>query len=185
MKKIIVFFCLLGISGCGTGESSAGDYSAKVVSAYQDLPTCNDGRRGHLYYVESTTAFFTCKSGGWQTVNVGNSVYGKIGCMQSMNNIVLTYEAVIFKNGDSFTNCEVFDATSRTQSNYSEYHSYNSSAGKRLECNVGHLTSSGGGFYTITVDSAGVISVNYENYTSGSNSTHIYTPSSCVSNTYE
>lgn len=50
------------------------DWMAYSVGSPSDLPDCTNERIGMLYYVESNAQFYVCKTGGWNSIVIGNSL---------------------------------------------------------------------------------------------------------------
>ena len=50
------------------------DWMAYSVGSPSDLPDCINERIGMLYYVESNAQFYVCKTDGWNSIVVGNSL---------------------------------------------------------------------------------------------------------------
>ena len=86
MKKVIALqFCLLllvsGLSGClGFGEDETtktsdtaeiqADWEVYSVQSVSDLPACNDGTDGRLYYIEAHSQFQTCAMNIWSIIDL-------------------------------------------------------------------------------------------------------------------
>lgn len=85
--KIKTLFVYLLLVSCSSGGGSGGNsvvkpevptqsepWKSHSVEQLSQLPACDEDKLGHLYYVESNLNFQSCKSTGWEVINIGRNI---------------------------------------------------------------------------------------------------------------
>ena len=86
LVPIVVLLLLMGVGGYAffnqqvaneDGEddpddtgTTLGDWEVYSVASSDGLPDCEDATQGRLYFVESESAFYVCKSNGWMFIDL-------------------------------------------------------------------------------------------------------------------
>jgi hypothetical protein len=66
--SIATLFAIL--SGCGATEDSTLAHNSFAVATEAELPTCDETREGHLYYIKGDGSFRSCESSVWTALSI-------------------------------------------------------------------------------------------------------------------
>lgn len=180
----------------GSGPAVSDDtHNAYAVATVGELPTCDEKRRGQLFFVEADEKFRVCRSTGWQVINLANDnrpeaslMDASISCGGQLQGetIFVNYTANLLKSGDVFVTGSVIGNDFETSDSAFYARQQNGAATGRVLITSDLAGDSNAGYWALSLDRITLVtSVVYNDVdVSGGVRSWTMAPERCVANDY-
>lgn len=180
----------------GSGPEVTDDtHNAYAVATVGELPTCDDKRRGQLFFIEADEKFRVCRSTGWQVINLAEDNQQATSLMDASifcggqlqgETIWVNYSASLMKSGDIFVTGSVIGSDFEVSDSAFYARQQNGAATAKVLITFDLAGDSNAGYWALSLDRATLItSVVYNDVdVSGGVRSWTMAPERCVSNDY-